>query len=662
MDKISTNKSDILLVSELFGNGINAQTLPVRFKLGKNEYRGIPEVFSPVTRKKFVDSNITETVISGTNGKGFSVRAEIYEYRDFPVVEWQLFFENTSNKASPILTDVRAIDYVFPAKKGVFHHGNGDTRHNDGFEFYDDKIGKTPITIAPIHGTSCQEAYPFMRLYTDRYVASISVGWTGQWEASVSKVSGGIRYTAGQQRLCSKLLPGEVFCTPRMTVMLSDSTDVNRSINLWRRWYLKHILPKEFGNNIPPKACMHVFGENGPEFTGTTSASQVAGIKKYIERNFKPDIWWFDAGWYKCDKVWQTIGTWEEDKERFPDNGLAPIGEECSKNDMQFLLWFEPERVVPGTWLATEHPEWCLKRKDDSTEKNMLLDLGNEEACDWAIKHINGLIKKWHVNIYRQDFNLQDPMQIWIDNDEKDRIGALENKHIQGYYRYWDSIVFNNPGMWIDSCAAGGRRNDLETLRRSVPLHFTDVGYGNHPIKQCQHQMLFEWAPYFRAHNMSWDNPEGSYTPQVNHPVCDEFSYQNAMAPAITVMTPAWGPEEEFDIGRKMLPIWRRAAEIELRADYYPATQSTKSNTELYAVEFSDSECGDGFIHVISNTLCETDTITMKLHVCPDAKYIIEEPVKGEIKTVTGASLASGYTVKLPKRSGYIMFYKKVVE
>ena len=134
------------------------------------------------------------------------------------------------------------------------------------------------------------------------------------------------------------------------------------------------------------------------------------------------------------------------------------------------------------------------------------------------------------------------------------------------------------------------------------------------------------------------------------------------MTPAITVMTEAWGDEDEFDLGRKMLPIWRRAAELELRADYFPFTQSTKSNKELYAVEFSDANAGDGFVHVISNTLCETDSITLKLHVCDDAKYVIENPVSGEIKTVTGASLASGFNVKLPKRSGAIWFYKKVVD
>ena len=659
MDNFATTKNDMLLLSKLFGN-LDEKSLPARFKLGKNEYKGISDDFAPSVRKRLVDSNICETIITGRNSKGVEVRAEIVEYRDFPVVEGQLFFENKGKKTSEVLSELNPIDFLFPAKKAILQHGNGDTRRRDAFETFETSIGKEPTVIAPCNGVSCEGAFPFMRLCTENYIVNIAIGWTGQWQTSFAKETKGIRFVAGQQRFASKIYEGETFVTPKITMMLCDTTDTNRAMNMWRRWYFAHILPKEFGKNIPPKTCLHVFADNGPEFSGTTTKRQLEGLNTYIERDMKPDIWWFDAGWYKCNKSWGYIGTWEADEERFPDNGLAPIGECCNENGVQLLLWFEPERVISGTWLAEKHPEWCLKRK--SGEGNMLLNFADKDACDWAIKHIDGLIKKWHISIYRQDFNMIDPMEIWLDNEEKGRVGALENKHIQGYYRYWDALVFNNPGLWIDSCAAGGRRNDLETLRRAVPLHYTDVGYGEHPVKQCQHQLHFEWIPYFRAHNMSWDNEEGGYEPRVNHTKCDEFSYQNCMTPAITVMTEAWGDEDEFDIGRKMLPVWRRAAEIELRADYFPFTQSTKSNTELYAVEFSDANAGDGFVHVISNTLCETDSITLKLHVCDEAKYVIENPVSGEIKTVTGASLASGFTVKLPKRSGAIWFYKKVVD
>ena len=61
----------------------------------------------------------------------------------------------------------------------------------------------------------------------------------------------------------------------------------------------------------------------------------------------------------------------------------------------------------------------------------------------------------------------------------------LENLYVQAYLGFWDYLLMNVPGLWIDSCSSGGRRNDLETMRRSVPLHPTDYGYGYHHINQA---------------------------------------------------------------------------------------------------------------------------------------------------------------------------------
>ncbi len=45
---------------------------------------------------------------------------------------------------------------------------------------------------------------------------------------------------------------------------------------------------------------------------------------------------------------------------------------------------------------------------------------------------------------------------------------------------------------------------------------------------------MFEWMPYFRAHNMSWDKPDGTYGTANKPPV--EFDFHCALAPALTSM------------------------------------------------------------------------------------------------------------------------------
>ena len=87
----------------------------------------------------------------------------------------------------------------------------------------------------------------------------------------------------------------------------------------------------------------------------------------------------------------------------------------------------------------------------------------------------------------------------------------MENHHVQGYYDFWDGLLKENPGLYIDSCASGGRRNEYETMKRSVPFHYTDLAYGDHPVKESFTDHMFRWIPYFRNHAMNWDYEDGKY-------------------------------------------------------------------------------------------------------------------------------------------------------
>ena len=51
---------------------------------------------------------------------------------------------------------------------------------------------------------------------------------------------------------------------------------------------------------------------------------------------------------------------------------------------------------------------------------------------------------------------------------DPDRQGITENLYVQGHLAFWDEFRRRNPYLRIDSCASGGRRNDLETIRRAV--------------------------------------------------------------------------------------------------------------------------------------------------------------------------------------------------
>lgn len=318
-------------------------------------------------------------------------------------------------------------------------------------------------------------------------------------------------------------------------------------------WYFNHILPREDGNPLPPKICMHVFNDGGLLFTGTTEENQIDGLEKYAQARIAPDIRWIDAGWYQCNLNWPYTGTWVHDPVRFP-RGLRLISDKCKQVGAKLLLWFEPERVHHGTELAKEHADWILYRKgENSHEHNGLLNLGNPVAREWITDRIDSLIKEYDVKVYRQDFNY-DPMSNRIAAETTNRIGAPENLHVQGYLKILDTLKERNPRLIIDSCASGGRRNDLDTMRRAIPLQYTDIGLGNHPLKQIQHRYMFEWIPYFRAHTLNFDDgttdqPTSGVYNTLSPTDC--YAYHNAMAPAITVMTDI-NDKDRFELTREM--------------------------------------------------------------------------------------------------------------
>jgi alpha-galactosidase len=98
-----------------------------------------------------------------------------------------------------------------------------------------------------------------------------------------------------------------------------------------------------------------------------------------------------------------------------------------------------------------------------------IFDLGNPAARTWLIDHLDRMIKTEGIDWYREDMNGGGPLPAWRNHDGPDRQGITENLYVQGHLQLWDELRRRNPGLRIDSCASGGRRNDLETMRRDGP-------------------------------------------------------------------------------------------------------------------------------------------------------------------------------------------------
>ena len=188
------------------------------------------------------------------------------------------------------------------------------------------------------------------------------------------------------------------------------------------------------------------------------------------------EVFWLDAYWTKGGYP-DGMGHYgfplarAEARDRFP-HGLRNVGNAVRAAGMKYLMWFEPERVARGTHLAGEHPEWVISLPGQS---DGLLNLGIPEAREYLTKYLIAAIQQYQLAWLRIDYNI-DPLAYWRSLDQKDsnRVGMAEIRYVEGHYRMWDEIRAAYPQLAIDNCASGGRRIDLETASRSVPLWRSD--------------------------------------------------------------------------------------------------------------------------------------------------------------------------------------------
>lgn len=649
--------------------------LPISFCYDGAAISGIPRGWSPTSQLRTTGPARLERVVEAQDpSTGLGIRVEIAEYSGFPVLEWTVWLTNHSDSPTPVIEDLLALDACFGGGVSTLAHGNGDFYSRDGYAWSSTRLaGSESVDLSPNGGRPCDGAFPYFRLNFPGGGLTLAIGWPGQWRVRFQPDEDGVGIQAGQEQTHLRLLPGEAIRTPRVTLM-AWSGNQGRAVNLWRRWFREHVMPRPSGRRLKPLLNLAATDE-GEEFTGATEANQVEYQRRYQELGMPYDVWWIDAGWYPCldgdQRRWTRTGTWKPDPDRFPD-GLASVSKTADAVGAALLLWFEPERVTPGTEIWDDHPQWVLKNPDvdygdeqaPPHARSGLLDLSNQECRAWLTDLVSGMITKNGIGIYRQDFNFA-PLAFWRGKDDADRQGMTENLHVQGYLAFWDALLERHPDLLIDSCASGGRRNDLETMRRAVPLHYTDFGYGEAPTKLDFHRTMFEWLPYFRESTQAWDVADARAL-GIEAAENDRFAFHCALAPMLTPAHDIRSKTADFDTIRSMVQVWRDASEILLDGDYYPLTPAGRTDDEWVAWQFDRPRdlagrgVPDGFVQAIRLARSADPTLTVALKGLPaDASYTIVEAETGESRQLSGAALRDGLEFKLPPRSGSIWLYRE---
>jgi alpha-galactosidase len=591
-----------------------------------------------------LDDNRTEHTLTYTDpGSGLVVRCVAVEYRDFPVVEWTLYFKNSGSAPTPILENIQALDTRFERSEDgefILHHSKGSPNSPTDFEPLADRLdAKAEKRISAAGGRPTNSDMCYFNIALPGEGTIVAVGWPGQWAASFTRDEGtGLQVRAGEELTHFKLLPGEEVRSPLVALVFWHGDWIDGQ-NVWRRWMVAHNLPRP-GGRLP--APLLSSGTNGYtiEMQGANEQNQKDFMQQYFDRGWKCDYWWMDAGWYHFDRAWYNVGTWEPDPARFP-HGLRPISDFAHAHGAKTIVWFEPERVNVGSWLWENHPEWLL----GNGGSNKLLYLGNPEARQWLTDHVDQLLTEQGIDLYRQDFNF-DPLEIWRANDAPDRQGITEIQHVTGYLAYWDELRRRHPDMLIDTCASGGRRDDLETLRRAVPLWRSDYGIDDPPAMQDLTYGLALWVPYFGTGIRS-SNP---------------YSFRSMMALAMGMGADPRSKNVDFPAMTRLASQWRRVAPYYF-GDFYPLTTYTTDNSAWVAWQFHQSETGDGMVQAFRRLESPMEKARFKLRGLDSAaQYAVSNLDAPGESQFSGKELEEhGLPVTIEDEPGaVIIVYKKV--
>jgi len=656
-------------VWRLDGGPFAAQWLPVcsppfSFRIGGKDSGEAMRNWSFSSQRAPEDENAVRDVCAWRDPhSGVEIEAEILTHRGFPAVEWVLRFRNTGECSSPILEDVQALDASWLGIGDVIlRRSRGSTCRISDFEYLVSPIGVGErVAMAAGGGRSSNEWLPFFNLQTGDTGVIAAVGWSGQWAASFSREGESlVRLKAGQELTRFALHAGEVVRTPRILLLFWNG-DPQDGHNVLRRFLLARHVPRLDGKILRAPLTVAHWG-------GMKTADHLARIDVYRRKGLEYEYYWVDAGWYGPPDSYSPdeftgdwarhVGNWNVNPAAHPE-GLLPISRAAAQAGMKFLVWVEPERAVCGTPLTEEHPEWFLGERKPGA--NLLFNLSDPGARKWLADFLSRFIEREGIHLYRQDFNF-DPLPYWRAADGPDRQGITEMKYVEGLYELWDELLRRRRGLVIDNCASGGRRIDLETISRSIPLWRSDwqCWPDNDPIGGQTHWMgLSYWVPLHGT---------GTWGARLNGDRRDTYRVRSAYGPAFQFSLFPYAhtgirDDYNWDWHRRMLAEYRRARPL-FYGDYYPLTGCSPAGDAWAAMQFHRPDLGEGIVIAFRRPDSPFITAEFRLRgIEPESRYQVENTDSGEIRVEDGALLAGrGLAVTMEQApDSRVFFYRRHV-
>jgi len=636
----------------------NPAEFPFAFTYNETSYQGFSkEDFTLVSRVESEDEYRNRKSVEWTFSleESLNIKVLFSHYSLHGASEWTVRFINPSNKNSGILSDAHiciTFNGSYPMLKGIL----GDL--NNWYRPYAMDLTSCPAHFESNSGRPTHVRFPYFNLEYGDGGVMLAIGWSGTWQADFryNRATGNTTYTAKSvNQLHTYLKPGEEIRTALFVCAPYTVREENYAVNYWRSWFLTSNIPKADGKEVPlqPFSTCCLASDTGlPNTDGSISERYTTwrpSLEKMIAEDVKVDFRWVDAGWYVApngnspdgsspQNDWHsTIGTWTLDPVKWPGDTFRQSTDFARANGMKTLLWFEPERICDPVNLEKHYgynPKWAIHESTNN--------IGDPDCLAWTLERIKRTLRENRVEMYREDNN-QNPGELWhyLDKAEgENRAGITESKVVDAHYRMWDEIIdcttsYGGCGF-VDSCAGGGGRNDLESLRRGVPMLRSDFDRTSTAIRLSMTTSFNKWIPFCGAINKEkgWQLDATG--------VVDPYVWRASYLPVLNVDSQfVQDPKQDFEVLRTGLQEWKRLNKYLLK-DFYVLTHwhTEGENTDFTAYSFFDPEEDKGILLAFRQEGCKESVLPITLPYAVESKlFTITDEDSGEEIRITGEQM-----------------------
>ena len=606
----------------------------------------------------------------GAELDGVKIEVNVNNYLQYDATEWIINFKNNSDKRSKVFSEIWDSDVLLPLdmpqpKRQGYRPTDGDacvitmtgmvegrlywendkasaTEYSLNYEYLDKAPMKTK-RFQNIGARSSEGMMPFFDVTAGGAGYICAIGWSGGWKTEFSREDAGVRMKSGLQKAEFYLEPGESLRTTATLVMkYSASEDKYNKFRALIRDHYSHVAC--YGREREGLLACELWG-------GLPSAEMKKRLRELNSHGVNFEDIWIDAGWYgectKCDDAfsgdwWSHTGDWSVNRRVHPEE-LSDVAECAAEGDAHLMLWFEPERAVCTTKIFREHPEWFLKVEGASTA---ILDYGNAEAREHAVDTISYYVEKLGLSCYRQDFNCQ-PNVFFDANDKEGRIGISEIKHILGMYRMWDELHRKYPTLLIDNCASGGRRFDIETLKRSIPFFRSDYqcNFNENPdVIQAHNSGAALYMPYLGC---TTKTKSDTYAARSAYASSFGGAFYNAIFQSMD--------EDDFAWAKKTIDEYRSIRRY-MSKNFYNHASVSLDDTSWCVWQYHDPDTDSGIVMAFRREKSPFDFLKIGLKGLSQGKYEARNLDSGE-----RVEINSELSITLPdKRTSVIYEYKPI--